>query len=238
MAELNAAEIFERAKSVAGARTDSELATHFGKTANQISVWRQRNTIPIEPLLAFADSQNLSLRWLLTGDGQIATSDRIDVGQFVEIQIATRLGYEHSKFDDSCSRAALRLAFGSEAHGLSTALAELDEIEVMQRIERAFDNALPGVAAAVIYNQLQRTDLTADERTSMLLWGAAMTGAPPERDPVAEQASRLIRVKRRAVMDRAQKRLIEAKARSPAHSPMPTEGGETGVSKRGTSGDL
>lgn len=154
MAELNATEIFARAKDVVGASIDAELAPYLGKSANQISVWRQRNTIPIAQLVQFAQAQGVSLEWLLTGSKFFPKESRVDLGLFMEIWIAVALAHEDWHEGDPESRAALRLTFGRLQDVTEADLRVAAPQVLAERLEGAFAAGQLPMEAAQIYNLL------------------------------------------------------------------------------------
>ena len=84
---LNTSAIFDRLKDYLTVRNDTELAKELGETPNKISVWRLRNTVPYELLLAFCHLKGLRFEWVLTGEGDalnhVSTGSR---GRFKDIQ--------------------------------------------------------------------------------------------------------------------------------------------------------
>lgn len=59
--------IMHRMKLVLGVETDSEFARSIDEAQSTVSNWRQRNSIPLKPLLKFAGLHNLSLDYLIFG---------------------------------------------------------------------------------------------------------------------------------------------------------------------------
>ncbi|MCC7083193.1 MAG: helix-turn-helix domain-containing protein [Burkholderiales bacterium] len=78
-ASLDAHGILDRAKQVAGVKSDAELSRLFGKEHNSVANWRKRSTVPITELVAFARAHGASIDWLLTNEGSPrASTNRVD----------------------------------------------------------------------------------------------------------------------------------------------------------------
>jgi len=85
---IDAAAVIARMKSAARVSRDEDLARELGLSRSAIANWRHRNSIPIEPLAAFAAARNVSLDSLVTGmsawGGLIYTGVPVDeVGRIV-----------------------------------------------------------------------------------------------------------------------------------------------------------
>lgn len=63
-------EYIQRLKSVLGETTDIGLAGRLGIPKGTIATWMQRNTTPYEVSIIVHLATNLSLRWLLLGEGE------------------------------------------------------------------------------------------------------------------------------------------------------------------------
>jgi len=68
-------DIIDRIKLVEGVGTDYKVAKCLGVTSPYISKWRNRQTIPYQVLHEYCISKNLSLDWLLTGEGDMYLPD-------------------------------------------------------------------------------------------------------------------------------------------------------------------
>lgn len=62
--------ILERLKAITNSQSDSELARTLGISAQTLSTWKVRNSIPYKMLLELALNRGLSLDWLLLGEGE------------------------------------------------------------------------------------------------------------------------------------------------------------------------
>lgn len=65
------AEIFDRLKEVRGLQSDAELAREMGVLPKKLAVWRLRNTLPMEELIAYCRLYHFNLESVLTGKDQI-----------------------------------------------------------------------------------------------------------------------------------------------------------------------
>ena len=59
--------IIERMKEVLGKENDKALSEELGVARTTFSNWKNRNNMPIDMILTFAQNHNLSLDWLITG---------------------------------------------------------------------------------------------------------------------------------------------------------------------------
>ena len=59
--------IIERMKEVLGKENDKALSEELGVARTTFSNWKNRNNMPIDMILTFAQNYNLSLDWLITG---------------------------------------------------------------------------------------------------------------------------------------------------------------------------
>lgn len=59
----------DRLKKVYDVRTDTALATKLEKDKNTVSVWKRRESVPMEVLKSVSIKENVSLDWLSSGKG-------------------------------------------------------------------------------------------------------------------------------------------------------------------------
>ncbi|MBS6009694.1 MAG: helix-turn-helix domain-containing protein [Haemophilus parahaemolyticus] len=59
--------IIERMKEVLGKENDKALIEELGVAQTTFSNWKNRNNMPIDMILTFAQNHNLSLDWLIYG---------------------------------------------------------------------------------------------------------------------------------------------------------------------------
>lgn len=59
--------IIERMKEVLGKENDKALSEELGVARTTFSNWKNRNNMPIDMILTFAQNYNLSLDWLICG---------------------------------------------------------------------------------------------------------------------------------------------------------------------------
>lgn len=79
MSLLNSRLIIERMKSVLSANTDDELAQSLGKPSSTVRNWKNRNNLPFDIAIEFAETHSLSLDWLVSGKEaeQLATDEQM-----------------------------------------------------------------------------------------------------------------------------------------------------------------
>lgn len=63
------ADIIERMKEAVGAPTVKALAENLGVSSSSIGNWKSRGSIPITECMQIAETHNVSLDWLLRGQG-------------------------------------------------------------------------------------------------------------------------------------------------------------------------
>lgn len=63
--------ILERIRIVFCIQSDSDLAKTLNVAKTTISTWRQRDSTPYSLCVQIAKDKNISLDWLLTGDGEM-----------------------------------------------------------------------------------------------------------------------------------------------------------------------
>lgn len=61
--------VLARLKAITNSRSDSELAKTLGISAQTLSSWKVRDSIPYPMLLELAVHQGFSLDWLILGEG-------------------------------------------------------------------------------------------------------------------------------------------------------------------------
>lgn len=67
----NVADQVERLKKVFRVKTDVALAEKLGKDKNTVSVWRRRNSIPLDVFRKVSVDESVSLDWLVSGVGSM-----------------------------------------------------------------------------------------------------------------------------------------------------------------------
>lgn len=67
---LSLADVLGRVADESKAKNDSGVAAALGVGRSSLPTWRKADTLPFEPLFAFAKARNLSMDWLLTGQGR------------------------------------------------------------------------------------------------------------------------------------------------------------------------
>lgn len=114
---LNVDEVLDRAKMVAGVRTDADLSRFFGKFKTAATNWRSRGTIPLDEIVELAETHNVSLDWILTGRGS---------REVVSTSVAE---------PEPVSRPKKEMGFGARLERLRRISASLQEIEEEENIQ-------------------------------------------------------------------------------------------------------
>ena len=68
---FNFINIFERIFKYYGFKTNAEFLKKFNVKQTTFSAWKNRNSIPYDILYLVSQQENLSLHWLLTGQGDM-----------------------------------------------------------------------------------------------------------------------------------------------------------------------
>lgn len=68
--------VLERLKVLFNAASDSALARLIEATPQTISTWKSRNSIPYAKCVEVSKEKNISLDWLLTGQGEMYRDGR------------------------------------------------------------------------------------------------------------------------------------------------------------------
>ena len=66
---LNFSEIVDRIMRLENTSKKTDIANLLDSNTSKFSVWERRNTIPLENLLTYCRNRELSIHWLLTGEG-------------------------------------------------------------------------------------------------------------------------------------------------------------------------
>lgn len=67
MSEFNSRLIIERMREVEQVQNDKELAERIGVEAGTLSKWKNRNSLPIDKIVAFSNENSVSIDWLISG---------------------------------------------------------------------------------------------------------------------------------------------------------------------------
>ena len=101
-------EIMNRIRSIEGYVNDITLASQFEVSQQAFSNWKIRDNIPIQRLAKFAESKNINLHWLLSGEGdqytKIVQVDTIGAGftlNPVQLQINNDTQNNQNTVDDN-----------------------------------------------------------------------------------------------------------------------------------------
>lgn len=68
--------VFDRLKAAGDFRFDTDLAADMGVERTAIGKWRQRGTLPVDTLIAYARRKGYSLDWLFLGMEPMYSSDK------------------------------------------------------------------------------------------------------------------------------------------------------------------
>ena len=66
---LNAENVIVRLKQILNEKSDQKLGDYLGIPKSTISNWRHRDSVPYSICVQVAQEKNVSLDWLLTGEG-------------------------------------------------------------------------------------------------------------------------------------------------------------------------
>jgi len=69
-------DILERLKELEDFRFDAQVCELLGSTKTQLNNWKTRNTIPYEKLFTYCESREVSMNWLLSGEGPVHLMDK------------------------------------------------------------------------------------------------------------------------------------------------------------------
>lgn len=74
--DINYKDLLDRMKTVGKLKNDSAVARTVGVTPQALSNYKKRGKMPMNLVLKFATAYELSLDWLITGEGQIYKDGR------------------------------------------------------------------------------------------------------------------------------------------------------------------
>lgn len=64
----------QRLKEVYGKKSDTSLAEALSISKNTVCGWKKRNAVPMDLLKKVSTNENISIDWLITGDGSMHLS--------------------------------------------------------------------------------------------------------------------------------------------------------------------
>ncbi len=71
MNKKSAANVLDRLQQALNVESDSELSKAIGVNRATLGNWRNRNSVPYSICINICERENLSIDWLLTGEGEI-----------------------------------------------------------------------------------------------------------------------------------------------------------------------
>jgi hypothetical protein len=71
MNKKSAATVLDRLQQALSVESDSELSRKIGINRATLGNWRNRNSIPYSLCINICEKENLSIDWLLTGEGEM-----------------------------------------------------------------------------------------------------------------------------------------------------------------------
>jgi 2C-methyl-D-erythritol 2,4-cyclodiphosphate synthase len=159
---FNVSEILARALIAIGGQREADLARAMGRRQGVLSNWRARNTVPLEDLWRLSEARNVSLRWLLIGEGPMLRGG-IDTRKFICGAVAFELGRLALEERDADALAALHLV-------TDALLSRVDPEAVSDRavrdaIQRAYLGVRNAGRIAELYNTMRGVAIDAR-------WGA------------------------------------------------------------------
>jgi|GEM_PF-1825412 len=72
----NINEILDRIAHIKGYKTENKIAELFSVSPSTVSTWKLRNSIPYEKVIAFCEESNLSLDYVINGEGELYLDER------------------------------------------------------------------------------------------------------------------------------------------------------------------
>ena len=93
MEKFNARSIIERMKEALGKENDKALIEELGVAQTTFSNWKSRNNLPVDVILTFAQTHNLSLDWLISGK-DAPTLDEMEtelLNRFAQLSFSEKL---------------------------------------------------------------------------------------------------------------------------------------------------
>jgi hypothetical protein len=92
---LHAENVIIRLKQILNEKSDQKLGDFLGIPKSTISNWRQRNSVPYSICVQIALERNVSLDWLLTGEGAVfkgkAANDGLSEKEATVLELFARL---------------------------------------------------------------------------------------------------------------------------------------------------
>lgn len=93
---FNITEIIDRVGQIVGNSKQVVIGVELGiekeRASNQVRVWIDRNTIPLDKLYAFAEKWDVNFLWLLTGEGFRWRRDQYDRTRHLTEETFEKLG--------------------------------------------------------------------------------------------------------------------------------------------------
>ncbi len=77
MNKKSAANVLDRLQQALNVESDSELSKAIGVNRATLGNWRNRNSVPYSICINICESENLSIDWLLTGEGETSRQKSI-----------------------------------------------------------------------------------------------------------------------------------------------------------------
>ncbi len=71
MSKKSANEVIDRLQIALCLNSDSQLCRMLNVSRSTLGTWRQRNSVPYSFCINIAEEKNISLDWLLTGEGEM-----------------------------------------------------------------------------------------------------------------------------------------------------------------------
>ena len=69
---ISVSAVFDRLKTAKKLLFDADLARALGVPPKKLAVWKVRNTVPYEEIIAYCRESDLNLEWVLTGGAESA----------------------------------------------------------------------------------------------------------------------------------------------------------------------
>lgn len=88
--KISAESVIERLKQLFEVKTDQELAGILGVSKPTISSWRQRNSVSHTICIQISQEKNISLDWLLAGEGAMLKTNGDNIAAAANDSVANR----------------------------------------------------------------------------------------------------------------------------------------------------
>jgi len=89
--------ILNRMNLILGEQGDASIAQGIGEPIETIKQWRKKGQVPYETCEQFADQHKISLKWIITGFGDMNSTDTMDRRMYIMNQLMESLPAQEQK---------------------------------------------------------------------------------------------------------------------------------------------